>query len=291
MPTSSPLTPAPRRASRASSQSTRARTPRSALGGLPCAWLIPNSDLKTPAHPAIAKDRVRYVGDAVAVVVAETRYQAEDALEHIVVEYEPLDVVINPKEATQAGAPQLHDEAPNNVAFTWAVAGGDADAAFAEAEVTVSDVITLPRLIANPMEPRSAIAQWVGATGELTLWNTSQNPHIARFLTSVVTGVPEHKIRVIAPEVGGGFGSKIPFYPDEAITAFCSMRLGVPGEVDGDPQRELPGYHPGPRPRRRGGNGGQRGREDNRPAHDGLRRAGRLSLDGKLPASRQSSTG
>ena len=199
-----------------------------ALNGLPCAWLIPNSDLKTPAHPAIAKDKVRYVGDAVAVVVAETRYQAEDALEHIAVEYEPLDVVMNPKDAAQAGAPQLHDDAPNNLAFTWAVAGGDAEAAFAEAEVTVSDVITLPRLIANPMEPRSAIAQWVGVTGELTLWSTSQNPHIARFLSSVVTGVPEHRIRVIAPEVGGGFGSKIPYYPDEAIASFCSMRLGIP---------------------------------------------------------------
>ena len=108
------------------------------------------------------------------------------------------------------------------------MAGGDTDSAFAEADVTVSDVITLPRLIANPMEPRSAIAQWVAPTGELTLWSTSQNPHIARFLTSVVTGVPEHKVRVIAPEVGGGFGSKIPYYPDEAIASFCSMRLGVP---------------------------------------------------------------
>ena len=198
------------------------------LAGMPCAWLIPGSDLKTPEHPAIAKDRVRYVGDAVAVVVAETRYQAEDALEHIDVDYEPLGVVINPKAAAQAGAPQLHDDVENNIAFTWAVAGGDTDAAFAAADVTVSDTITLPRLIANPMEPRSAIASYMSAMGELTLWSTSQNPHIARFLTSVVTGVPEHKIRVIAPEVGGGFGSKIPYYPDEAITSFCAMKLGVP---------------------------------------------------------------
>ena len=198
------------------------------LNGLPCAWLIPGSDLKTPAHPPVAKDKVRYVGDAVAVVVAESRYQAEDALEHIAVDYEPLAVVINPKAAAQDGAPQIHDDVPNNVAFTWAVAGGDADAAFADAAVTVSDTITLQRLIANPMEPRSALAQWNAPMGELTLWNTSQNPHIARFLTCVVTGVPEHKIRVIAPEVGGGFGSKIPYYADEAITAFCSMKLGVP---------------------------------------------------------------
>ena len=198
------------------------------LAGLPCAWLIPDSDLKTPDHPAIAKDRVRYVGDAVAVVVAESRYQAEDALEHIDVDYEPLDAVMNPKAAAQDGAPQVHDDVDNNIAFTWPLAGGDTDAAFAEADVTVSDTINLQRLIANPMEPRSAIAQWVAATGELTLWNTSQNPHIARFLTSVVTGVPEHKVRVIAPEVGGGFGSKIPYYADEAITSFCSMQLGVP---------------------------------------------------------------
>ena len=199
-----------------------------ALNAIPCAWLIPNSDLKTPAHPAIATERVRYVGDAVAVVVAETRYQAEDALEHIAVDYEPMDAVVSPKGAAQDSAPQLHDDVPNNIAFTWAMAGGDTDAAFSEADVTVSDTITLQRLIANPMEPRSAIAQWVAATGELTLWNTSQNPHIARFLTSVVTGVPEHKVRVIAPEVGGGFGSKIPYYADEAITAFCSMQLGRP---------------------------------------------------------------
>ena len=199
-----------------------------ALNGLPCAWLIPGSDLKTPAHPAIAKDKVRYVGDAVAVVVAESRYEAEDALEHIAVEYEPMGAVISPKEAAQDGAPQLHDDVPNNIAFTWAVAGGDTDAAFEQADVTVGDTITLQRLIANAMEPRAAIAQWSAPMGELTLWSTSQNPHIARFLTSVVTGVPEHKIRVIAPEVGGGFGSKIPYYPDEAITAFCAMRLGVP---------------------------------------------------------------
>ena len=94
------------------------------LNGLPCAWLIPNSDLKTPDHPAIAKDRVRYVGDAVAVVVAESRYQAEDALEHIEVDYEPLGVVMNPRAAAQDGAPQIHDDVPNNVAFTWALAGG-----------------------------------------------------------------------------------------------------------------------------------------------------------------------
>ena len=198
------------------------------LNPIPCAWLIPDSNLVTPDHPAIAKDKVRYVGDAVAVVVAESRYQAEDALEHIDVDYEPLDATINPKASTQDGAPQVHDDAPNNIAFKWTVAGGEIDEAFEKADVVVRDTINLQRLIPNAMEPRSAIAQYVAPTGNLTLWGTSQNPHIARFLSSVVTGVGEHKVRVIAPEVGGGFGSKIPYYADEAITSFCAMQLGVP---------------------------------------------------------------
>ena len=198
------------------------------LNPIPCAWLIPDSNLITPDHPAIAKDKVRYVGDAVAVVVAESRYQAEDALEHIDVDYEPLDATINPKASTQDGAPQVHDDAPNNIAFKWTVAGGEIDEAFEKADVVVRDTINLQRLIPNAMEPRSAIAQYVAPTGKLTLWGTSQNPHIARFLSSVVTGVGEHKVRVIAPEVGGGFGSKIPYYADEAITSFCAMQLGVP---------------------------------------------------------------
>ena len=198
------------------------------LNPIPCAWLIPDSNLITPDHPAIAKDKVRYVGDAVAVVVAESRYQAEDALEHIDVDYEPLDATINPKASTQDGAPQVHDDVPNNIAFKWTVAGGEIDEAFEKADVVVRDTINLQRLIPNAMEPRSAIAQYVAPTGKLTLWGTSQNPHIARFLSSVVTGVGEHKVRVIAPEVGGGFGSKIPYYADEAITSFCAMQLGVP---------------------------------------------------------------
>ena len=198
------------------------------LNGVPCAWLVPDSDLKAVDHPAIARDVVRYVGDAVAVVVAESRYDAEDALAGITVDYEQLPVVIDPEEAAQPGAPQLHDDAPGNQAFLWSVAGGDADAAFDAAEVTVNERIVHQRLIPNAMEPRSAVAQWLASMGELTVWSTSQNPHIARFLMSVVTDVPEHKIRIIATEVGGGFGSKIPFYADEVIAAFCAMQTGRP---------------------------------------------------------------
>ena len=198
------------------------------LQPIPTAWLIPDSDLKAVAHPAIAKDVVRYQGDAVAVVVAEDRYQAEDALQLIDVDYEPLPAVLDPQKAMEDGAPQLHDDAPNNQAFHWVVDGGDTDAAFNDAEVVVKDRIIHQRLIPNAIEPRSAVAQYSKPTGELTLWSTSQNPHIARFLSSVVTGLGEHKVRVIAPEVGGGFGSKIPYYADEAITSFCSMQLDRP---------------------------------------------------------------
>ncbi len=199
-----------------------------ALGPVPCAWNIPDSELKAVPHAAIAAEVVRYQGDAVAVVVAESRSQAEDALELIEVDYEPLGAVVDPKAAAEAGAPQLHADAPGNQAFHWSVAGGDADAALVSAEVTVRERILQQRLVPNAMEPRSALAQFVAATGELTLWSTTQNPHIARFILSGVTGVPEHKLRVIAPEVGGGFGSKIPVYADEAIICFCSMRLGQP---------------------------------------------------------------
>ena len=199
-----------------------------ALKPVPCLWLVPGSDLKVGVYTSFARDVVRYVGDAVAVVVAETRYQAQDALDLIAVDYEPLPAVVDPKRAIAAGAPQLHPDIPNNQAFHWTVAGGDVDAAFKAAEVVVKERIIQQRLIPTAMEPRSAVAKWIPATGELTLWNTTQNPHIVRFACSVVTGVPEDKLRVIAPEVGGGFGSKIAQYPGDFITVFCAMKLGRP---------------------------------------------------------------
>jgi aerobic carbon-monoxide dehydrogenase large subunit len=199
-----------------------------ALKPMPCAWLVPNSDLKVAEYPCLARDIVRYVGDIVAVVVAETNYQAYDALELIEVDYEPLPALTEPKAATATGAPQLHPSAPGNQAFHWTVAGGDIEAAFANPEVLVRDAIVQQRLIPTAIEPRSTVAQWSAASGELTLWNTTQNPHIVRFIGSIVTGVPEDRLRVIAPEVGGGFGAKIPQYPGEFITSFCAMRLARP---------------------------------------------------------------
>jgi carbon-monoxide dehydrogenase large subunit len=198
------------------------------LQPIPCAWLLPGSDLKTPPYPAIAKDVVRFVGDAVAVVVAETPHQAYDALDLIAVDYDVLPAVVDPQKASRPGAPQLHPDVPDNIAFHWTVAGGDIDAAFANAEVVVRDRIVQQRLIPTAMETRGAVAHYVPATGELTLWNTTQNPHIVRFIMSLVTGVPEDKLRVVAPEVGGGFGSKIPQIPGDFIAVFASMKLGRP---------------------------------------------------------------
>jgi carbon-monoxide dehydrogenase large subunit len=199
-----------------------------ALQPMPCAWLVPNAELKVATYRPVAKDIVRYVGECVAVVVAESRYQAQDALDLIDVDYDPLPVVVDPQKAAAAGAPQLHPDIPGNQAFHWTVAGGDVDAAFANADVVVRERILQQRLIPTAMEPRSALARFVPATGELTLWNTTQNPHIVRFLASLITGVPEDRLRVVAPEVGGGFGSKLAAYPGEFIAIFCAMKLGRP---------------------------------------------------------------
>lgn len=197
------------------------------LGNLPTAWIPPGADLKMVAHPALAVDRVRYVGDGVALVVARDRAIAEDALEAIVVDYEPLPQVCDPVGAVAQSAPLVHDEAPGNVALHWKV-GTDTEEAFRQADVVVRQTFRQQRLIPNPMEPRAALAQYHSATGDMTVWVTSQNPHIHRFLMSGILGIPEHKLRVVAQDVGGGFGSKIACYADEVLTAFAARDLGHP---------------------------------------------------------------
>jgi len=198
------------------------------FGPIPCAWVVPGSNAKTPPYPPIALDVVRYVGNAVAIVVATDRYVARDAAEAVEVDYEPMPVVVDAKKATEKGKPQLHADVPSNLAFTWTVAGGDVDAAFRAADVVVSERIVNQRLIPNAMEARAALADYRSATGEVTLWVTSQNPHIVRFLLSLDTGIPEQKIRVIAPDMGGGFGSKIPHYPEDTMAIFASKQCGCP---------------------------------------------------------------
>ena len=195
---------------------------------VPCAWMVPNCDLKVPAHPPLAVDTVRYLGDGVALVVADSRQAARDALDLIDVEYDPLDAVVEPELATRAGAPQLHADVDSNVAFTWTVAGGDADAAFAAAPHAVNLRIVHQRLLPSSIEARAAVATFNAGSGQLTLWVTSQNPHICRFLCSLMLKLPEHHIRVVAPEIGGAFGSKIATYADEALVCFAAMQLRRP---------------------------------------------------------------
>jgi aerobic carbon-monoxide dehydrogenase large subunit len=198
------------------------------FGPIPCAWVVPGSNTKTPPYPPVAIDVVRYAGNAVAFVVASDRYAARDAADAVEVDYEPMPAAVDTGKAAQKGAPQVHGDVPNNVCFHWNVTGGDVEAAFRSADVVVKERIVNQRLIPNAIEPRAALAQWTPATGEFTLWVTSQNPHIARFLLSLDTGTPEHKIRVIAPEVGGGFGSKLPHYPEDSMVVFAAKKLGVP---------------------------------------------------------------
>lgn len=176
----------------------------------------------------LATDSVKWTGEGVAAVVAETVAQAHDALEAIVVDWEPLPAVVDAEQATQPGAPQLHENAPNNVVFEWSV--GDksgTDAALADAEVVVRQRLVNHRLIPNPMEVRGDIGWYNPGTDEYTVWMSSQTPHIQRLLlTAFVTGIPEHKVRVIAPDVGGAFGSKIFCYADMALVMFASKAIG-----------------------------------------------------------------
>src|SRR5438132_6543298 len=203
------------------------------VNGLPCGWLITGTDgqpMKEPPHPLLAQGKVRYVGDGVAMVLAETPDQAKDAAELIEVDYDVLPAVVNPVEALKSGAPQIHDGAPGNKCYTWAIGDKAAvDAAFAKAaHVTKLDIVN-NRLIPNAIEPRAAVASYSRGDESYTLYVTSQNPHVERLLmTAFVLGLPETKVRVIAPDVGGGFGSKIYLYPEETAMVWASKRVNRP---------------------------------------------------------------
>ena len=199
---------------------------RDSLNSMPVGWLLP--ELKMPYHPAVAIDTVRFVGEIVAAVIAESPEVAADAAAMIDVQYEPLGVVVNPEEAAGSGAPQLHSDAPNNIAWEWEVAGGDIEAAAKDADVKVSQTIVQQRLIPNAMEGRGIVADYNQGSNQLTLWSSTQIPHLVRLLLALVTGQPEHQLRVIAPDVGGGFGSKISLYPEEIIMTLLAKQSGRP---------------------------------------------------------------
>jgi carbon-monoxide dehydrogenase large subunit len=194
-------------------------------GSLPCAWL-PTEDTNAPGHKPVATDKARYAGDAVAVIAAMSRAAAEDAVELVEVEYEPLPVVVDPEAALADGAPLVHDEFGTNKCYTWLLEEGEIDRLFAEADVTVSERYRQNRLIPNAIEPRAVFVTAIPAAGEFTLWSTTQVPHIARVTLSGVCGIPEAKLRVIAPDVGGGFGSKLNVYAEEALALAIARRLG-----------------------------------------------------------------
>ncbi len=192
-------------------------------GSLPCAWPV-TPDIVIPAHPPMAVDEVRYVGEAVAVVVARDRYAAADALEAIEIDYEPLPPVLDIRTALNEGAPKVHEA--GNKSFEWTFANGDLDAAFRDAPVVLERTFRQQRLIPSAMEPRAVVASCVG--GEFTLWSSTQIPHVLRLMLAMVTGIPEQNIRVIAPDVGGGFGSKLQVTAEEVLAVLIARRLGRP---------------------------------------------------------------
>jgi carbon-monoxide dehydrogenase large subunit len=201
--------------------------------GLICGWMIHSKDgspMKAGAHPALALDRARYVGDHVAVVIAETLSAAKQGAENIEVEYDVLPSVVDAAMAQAGDAPQIHPEAPRNTIYNWSL-GDEAKtkAAFEKATHLVLLEIENNRLIPNAMEPRAAIGEYDSGTGTFTLTTTSQNPHVARLVLSAFVQIaPEHKLRVIAPDVGGGFGSKIFIYPEETVCTWAAKRVGRP---------------------------------------------------------------
>lgn len=199
---------------------------RDAIGPVPCAAQLP--DMKMALRPALAADKVRFVGEPVAVVVATDRYAARDAMDLIEVDYDALTPVVNPEKALGNGSPVLHDQYKDNVAYRWELEGGDVKRAFQQADKVIRQRMINQRLIPVAMEPRGVLADYKPGEKLLTVWSSTQIPHLLRTQLAVMLCLPEHSIRVITPEVGGGFGSKLNVYPEEALVGYLAMRLGKP---------------------------------------------------------------
>jgi len=199
---------------------------RGSVGIVPCAAQIP--DMKSAPRPALAQDRVRFVGEGVAAVVATSRYAARDAVDLIEVDYEPLTPVVDPEKAMEKGSPVLYDEHKDNIAYRWELEGGDVKAAFKNADKVVKQRLVNQRLIPAAMEPRGVVAEYKPGERQLTVWSSTQIPHLLRTQIAAMLDVPEYSVRVITPEVGGGFGSKLNVYPEEGLMGYLAMRLGAP---------------------------------------------------------------
>ncbi|MBA2692958.1 MAG: xanthine dehydrogenase family protein, partial [Rubrobacter sp.] len=195
--------------------------------GLPCAWPV-TEDIKMPIHQPLAKDEVKHLGDAVAVVVADDRYIAKDALEYIDVDYEELPVVTKMEDALKSDSPLVHSEFDSNECYTWPLATGDVDEAFKNAPVIVKERYIQQRLLPTAIECRAVVANPDPVNGGFTVYTSTQIPHILKSALAGICGVPEQKMRVVAPDVGGGFGSKLNVYAEEALAVVLARKLGVP---------------------------------------------------------------
>lgn len=198
----------------------------SGVGPVPCAMQMP--DLKIPRHPVLGTGRVRYLGEPVAAIVAEDIYIASDAAELVEVDYEPLPVVTDMEKALSNDTPYVHDQFKSNRAFTHTLKGGDIEAAFKKADRVVSQRMINQRLAPIAMEPRAVLAEYLPGENRLTVWSSTQIPHLLKTQISVMVGLPETAVRVITPEVGGGFGSKLNVYGEEGIVPWLSMKLSRP---------------------------------------------------------------
>ena len=253
------------------------------IGNLICGWMIHSKDgspMKMGAWSPLAVDRVRYVGDAVVIVVAETKGQARDAAEAVEITYKELKAVVEASKALEKGAPQIHPEADDNLIFDWEIGDAKAtDAAIkAAAHVTTMNIVN-NRLVPNAMEPRAALGHYDKAEDHYTCWTTSQNPHVARLVMSAFYNVaPENKLRVIAPDVGGGFGSKIYIYPEEIVCLWASKKTGVPVKWVADRTESFLTDAHGRDHRHRGRNGLRQGQQDHRPEGRHHRQSRRLHV-------------
>ena len=203
------------------------------LGGLPCGWGVKGKGgeaMKEPAHPLLASGKVRHVGDPIALVIAETKNAAKDGAEAIKVDYQELPAIPNSTAALKKGAAAVHDDAPGNICYDWDLGDKAAvDAAIAKAAHVTKLSLFNQRLVANAIEPRSALGEYEAATDSYTLYSSTQNPHVIRLLMcAFVLHIPENKVRVVAPDVGGGFGSKIFHYAEEALVTWASKKVGRP---------------------------------------------------------------
>jgi aerobic carbon-monoxide dehydrogenase large subunit len=193
---------------------------------IPMVWQPPGVEVKVPEHWPLARGKIGYVGHAVAVVIGSDKYGVIDAAEKVLVEYDPLPAVIDVEKALEDGAPVIHEDFGTNKCFEWSLGGGDIEAAFSEADVVVERRVVNHRTAGGAIEPRACLADF--RAGYLTLWSSTQIPHILRLLLSMQLGMSEEKIRVVAPEVGGGFGSKLNCYPEEVLLCSVARKLGRP---------------------------------------------------------------